>query len=493
MDLPSPLPGLALAPAALALPLIVLSRRRPAVRETWSVLASVLQTALVLAMLPAVRDGARLVWAPASLAPGVPLALRADALGVFFATVASALWVLTTIYSIGYTRALDERAQTRYFGAFALCLFSTVGLALAENLLTFFLFYELLTVATYPLVIHKQTHAAVLAGRLYLAYTLTGGAALLGAVAWTYALAGRLDFAPGGILGGAAAPPAALWALFVLFALGFGVKAAVVPLHTWLPVAMIAPTPVSALLHAVAVVKAGVFGFLRLVGFVFGPGLLDDLGAATALAALGGATILLGSLAALAQDDLKRLLAFSTVSQLSYILLGAALGTPEAFTGGVLHMATHAVLKITLFFCAGAIYVTAHLERVSQLDGIGRRMPLTMAAFAVAAFMLAGLPPGAAFVSKWRLLVGAAEAGAWIAVGVFLVSTLLNVAYFAPIVLRAFAGGGGPRVAMAEARPAVLVPLLITAAAGVVLGLQPEAGHLLGLARAVTADVMGAP
>lgn len=455
-------------------------------------LASLAQTGIVAAMVGPVRDGTVLAWHPFDLAQGLPVLLRADALGVLFALVASALWVLTTIYSIGYMRALHERAQTRYFAAFALSLLATVGLALAGNLLTFFVFFELLTVATYPLVVHKGTPEAMSAGRIYLAYTLTGGAALLGAVVWTHGLAGRSDFVPGGILGGVEASAPVLWGLFALFVVGFGVKATLVPLHTWLPIAMIAPTPVSALLHAVAVVKAGVFGFARVIGFVFGPGPLEALGGATALAWLAGATILLGSLAALAQDNLKRLLAFSTVSQLSYVVLGLALGAPASFAGGLLHIAGHAVLKITLFFCAGALYVTAHVERVSELGGLGRRMPLTMGAFALAAALLAGLPPGIAFVSKWQLLSGAASTGAWFAVAVLLSSTVLNVAYFAPIVARAFApGSAGPRQ---EAPLAMLLPLLVTAVVGLILGLWPEGWvPLLTLTRAVTASVSGAP
>jgi len=490
MEIESAIPGWALAPAAVATGLIVASGRRPALRDAWSVLAALAQTALVLALLPGALDGTPLVWRPLDLAPGVPLSLRGDALGVAFAAVASALWVLTTVYSVGYVRAAHEHAQTRYFASFALCLFATVGLALAENLLTFFCFFEVLTVAAYPLVVHRGTPAAARAGRIYLAYTLTGGTGLLAAVAGTYVLVGHVDFIPGGFLAGAGASPAVLWALFLAFALGCGVKAAVVPLHTWLPIAMIAPTPVSALLHAVAVVKAGVFGFVRITGFVFGVDLLGDLGMGPALAVAAGVTILFGSLAALGQDNLKRLLAFSTVSQLSYIVLGVALGTLDAVTGGVLHIASHAVLKITLFFCAGAIYVTEHRERVSELDGIGRRMPLTMAAFVLAAVMLAGLPPGIAFTSKWRLLTGAAEGGAWLAVAVLLASTVLSIAYFAPVVVRAYArGDGGP---VAEAPLTVLVPLLVTAAAGLVLGLV-GAGPLLDLAQATAAAVRGTP
>jgi multicomponent Na+:H+ antiporter subunit D len=485
----SVLPGLALLPAALAVPLILLSRRRPALRDTWSVLAALAQTAVVLAMLPGAATGAVLTWHPVDLVPGIPLLLRADRLGTFFAAVASALWVLTTIYSIGYVRAVDERSQTRYFAAFAVCLLATAGLALAGNLLTFVVFFEMLTVAAYPLVVHKGTPEAGAAGRVYLAYTLTGGAALLGAVVWTHAVAGRLDFVAGGLLP-AGTPAAVVWGLFLLFLVGCGVKAAIVPLHAWLPIAMIAPTPVSALLHAVAVVKAGVFGIVRVTGFVLGPDLLASSGAATLLAALALVTILAGSLVALAQDNLKRLLAFSTISQLSYVVLGAALGTPDAVAGSVFHIAAHAVLKITLFFCAGALYAAAHVERVSEMRGVGWRMPVTMGAFALAAALLAGLPPGAAFVSKWRLLQGAADAGVWLAVAALLASTLLNVAYFAPVVVRAFAGGAGAKVE--EAPATMVVPLAITAVAGLAMGLAPAwPWPLLPMARAIAARVLG--
>lgn len=483
----SPLPGLALLPSALAVPLIVLFRHRPAIRETWSVLAAVAQTLAVAAMVPSALSGTTLTWSPLMLAEGSPFVLRADPLGVLFACLASVLWILTTIYSIGYTRALAEHAQTRYFACFALALFSTVGVALAGNLLTFFGFFELLTVVTYPLVIHKQTPEAAQAGRVYLGYTLTGGAALLGAVAGTHALVGRTDFVPGGFLGGADASAAALWTLFALFLVGCGVKAAIVPLHTWLPVAMIAPTPVSALLHAVAVVKAGVFGLARVTGFVFGPVLLHDLGADFALGTVAAVTVLLASLGALVQDNLKRLLAFSTISQLSYIVLGLALGREEAYAGAVLHMASHGVLKITLFFCAGAVYVASHKERVSELDGVGGRMPWTMGAFAVAALLLSGLPPGLAFVSKWRLLEGAASTATWAPIGVLGASAVLNLAYFTPVIMRAFLRPEpGPRQ---EAPRPVVVPLVLTALAGLLFGLLPRTGGLLSLAEAAARSV----
>ena len=297
------MPALALLPALLAAALIPLSARRPALRETWSLLASVAQAALVFALLPGAARGVVRETTLVELAPGLPLLLRADALGTVFAALSSGLWILTTIYSIGYVRGLREHAQTRYFCAFALCLFAALGVAFAGNLLTFFVFYELLTISTYPLVIHKETPAAVRAGRMYLAYTLSAGVALLVAVAWTAWLAGSVEFKPGGILD-PALPPGTLWTLLALFILGVGVKAALMPLHSWLPVAMIAPTPVSALLHAVAVVKAGVFGVVRMTGYVMGPDLLAELGAGRALAWLAAATIIGASLLALAQDNL---------------------------------------------------------------------------------------------------------------------------------------------------------------------------------------------
>lgn len=486
-------PALALLPSLLAAVLIPLSGRRPALREAWSLLASVAQAALVFAMVPTAPGSVPLETTLVELAPGVPLHLRVDALGGLFASVASALWVLTTVYSIGYVRSLREHAQTRYFCCFALALFATVGVAFAANLLTFVVFYEILTISTYPLVVHKESAAAVRAGRVYLAYTLTAGVALLAAVAWTQVLVGTTEFRAGGILGAGLAP-ATLWPLLALFLLGVGVKAALMPLHSWLPIAMIAPTPVSALLHAVAVVKAGVFGVVRLVGYVAGVDLLLGLGAGQALAWLAAATVLGASLMALTQDNLKRLLAFSTVSQLSYVVLGAALGTPAALAGGIQHIVNHGVMKITLFFCAGAIFVASGRESVSELRGIGRQMPLTMGVFAVAALGMAGLPPASGFVSKWYLIRGALEAGEWPFVGVLLASSLLNLGYFFPIVISAFFAASPEGPAVREAPPALLVPLTLTGILSVALGLVPDAPPgIWSLASRAAREVLGLP
>lgn len=475
----SPVPALAVLVSALAAALILALDRRPNLREACTFAAALVKLALVLFMVPAALAGTPLETKLLELLPGVSLALRADAFGVVFALLASSLWLLTSIYSVGYMRGLEEHAQTRYYAAFALSLSATIGVALAANLLTLYLFYELLTLATYPLVIHKENDEAFAAARKYLAYTFGTAVAILAATAGIYALTGTLDLKAGGILRAESAHPLVLQLLFWLLITGFAVKAAIMPLHGWLPSAMVAPTPVSALLHAVAVVKSGVFGCVRVIGFVFGTALLRDLGAATVLAYIAAATILLASLLALAQDSLKRRLAYSTVSQLSYVVLGACLLNVAGITGSVLHLAYHAMLKITLFFCAGAIFVTTGCERVSQLGGIGRRMPVTMGAFTVAALGLAGVPPLNGFFSKWYLCLGSLEAGQGWLVLVLVTSGLLNLAYFFPIVYASFFRPSDVFTARGEASPALLVPLVVTAAVSLALGLWPDLGLVL--------------
>jgi len=387
--------------------------------------------ALVLLMLLGVARGESFE-ARLPLLPGVDLALGADALAMLFVTLSAVLWFATTVYAIGYLEGSPHRS--RFFGFFNLCVASTVGLALARNLLTFLVFYEVLTLVTYPLVVHRGTEEARRAGRTYLIYTLAGGALLFLGAVWLHALAGTLEFSPGGFV--AALPPgdhAALVLVFVLLAAGLGVKAALVPLHGWLPVAMIAPAPVSALLHAVAVVKAGAFGLVRLVLDVYGIDFADQLGVARALAIVAAITIVYGSLRALFQDNLKRRLAFSTVSQISYVVLGVAIAGPVAVAGGLVHLVHQGVMKITLFFCAGNLSETLGVKRVSGMAGVGRRMPWTMSAFTLAAFGMIGVPPLAGFFSKWYLASGALAAGEWWVIGVLLLSSVLNAAYFLPI------------------------------------------------------------
>ena len=419
--------------------LIAASGRRPNLREAWTFAAAVAKLALVVSLIPHVLRGDVVESAPLALVPGLTLHLRADPFGLLFALVASSLWLVTSLYSVGYMRAGGYTHQTPYFASFAVCLSATIGLAFAANLPTFFVFYEILTIATYPLVVHNRTAEAMAAGRKYLVYTLVAGQSLLVATIWAQSLAPGASFQPGGFLAGESSAPALIF-LFILFIAGVGVKAGIMPLHGWLPAAMVAPTPVSALLHAVAVVKAGAFGSVRIVGWVFGVELLQELGADILLGTAAAATIVIASLRALGEGHLKRRLAYSTVGQLSYIVLGAAIGSPAALAGAMFHIAAHGAMKITMFFCAGAIYTRTHIEQIDQLGGIGRRMPVTMGAFAVCAFGLAGIPPVAGFVSKWNLGVGALQAGHPIYLSVLLVSGLLNVAYFFPIVHAAFFG-----------------------------------------------------
>lgn len=408
--------------------------RRHGLRNVLSMSGATVKLLLVFTMLRGVFYGnAYVLRLP--LLPGNDLVLHADPLAMLFVTLSALLWLLTTIYTIGYLRQSPN--QSRFFGFFGLCVSSTVGIAMAGNLMTFFMFYELLTLTTYPLVVHRGTTVAIEAGNTYLKYTLSGGVLLLVGIVWLQSLAGTIEFAPGGALGHLTNPAQpALVVIFAIFMAGFGVKAAIFPLHGWLPTAMVAPAPVSALLHAVAVVKAGAFGIIRTVYDVYGISLVDELGVGPPLAAAAAFTIIYGSLRALVQDNLKRRLAYSTVSQLSYIVLGVALIGPVATVGGIVHLVHQGLMKITLFFCAGNFAETLGIHRVSRLDGIGRRMPLTMICFTLAAFGMIGVPPLAGFVSKWYLGLGALQAGQTWVLAVLAASTLLNAAYFLPILHR---------------------------------------------------------
>jgi formate hydrogenlyase subunit 3/multisubunit Na+/H+ antiporter MnhD subunit len=434
-DVVSLVPLLAVLVPALALPLILASGARPNHREACTLLAGV-GTLAVVAWL--VRAPETHVTPLASFA-GFDLALRADAAGLLFALLASTLWVATSVYSIGYMRGLREHDQTRYFAAFAASIAATMGVALAADLLTLFVFYELLTLATYPLVVHAGSDEARAAGRTYLAYTLGGGVLAFGGILLVGTVAGTLGFVPGGIAG-LTDDPTLGRAAFALLAVGFGVKAAVVPLHAWLPTAMVAPTPVSGLLHAVAVVKSGVFALTRSVLYVFGPEQAEALGMALPLAVAAAVTMVFAALVGLRQDNIKAGLAYSTISQLSYIVLGVALLTPLAMFGALLHVVAHAFMKITLFFGAGLVYVETGEKYVSDVAGIGERLPLTMAAFAVAAAGLVGFPLIAGFVSKFHLVLGAAESVHPALVAAFLVAGVLKLLYFWPIVYAAFFG-----------------------------------------------------
>jgi multicomponent Na+:H+ antiporter subunit D len=428
--------------AALIVPLIgavliPVFHAQPNLREGVTLTAAAGLLLVVVGLVQPVLGGARPEAVNWDVVPGLSVAFHVEPLGLLFALVASSLWIVTSIYSIGYMRGNGEPRQTSYYVCFAVALASTMGIAFAGNLFTLFLCYEALTLSTYPLVTHKANAEAVSAGRTYLVMLLgTSMVLFLPAIVVTWVVAGTITFTPGGILAGKAEG----WVIGVLLALYvFGIgKAAVMPMHFWLPAAMVAPTPVSALLHAVAVVKAGVFAILKVVVYVFGVEALRASGQGGWLVYVAGGTVIVASVVALRQDNLKRRLAYSTVSQLSYVVLAAAILTPISVIGGAMHIAAHAVSKITLFFAAGSIYTAAHKSEISELKGIGRLMPWTMAAFGVAALSMIGVPPTAGFIGKWFMLTGAMETGQWVAVGVIVLSTVLNAAYFLPIVAAAF-------------------------------------------------------
>jgi len=471
-----------LTPAVGALLIACTGERRANLREVCSVAAGVLLFALTASMIPDVLAGRTPEIVLFKILPGMDFAFRVDAFGLLFASGASLLWILTSFYSIGYMRSLREHAQTRYFACFALALSATIGVAFSANLFTLFLFYEVLTLVTYPLVGHKETTEARAGARKYVIYLL--GAAkvlLLAAIILTYNVAGTLDFRSGGILPEVLLneQPVLLLMIFVLFLFGFA-KNAVMPLHSWLPAAMVAPTPVSALLHAVAVVKTGVFSTLRVFLFVFGPDAMRELGADQVALGAASVTILVASLLAIGQDNLKARLAFSTVSQLSYIILGAALLNASGVLGGVAHITNHAVSKITLFLCAGSIYASTRKTEISQLSGLARRMPWTMAAFTLASLSIVGIPLTSGFVSKWYLALGTLESQNLVLLGVILLSSLLSAAYLGPIVYKAYFEEEPPTHEEVREVPWMVAPLAVSAAASLLLGLYP--GPILELA-----------
>ena len=455
--------------------LIWLSDRRPNLRETITLITAGAAFACVVALLPEVMAGARPEATWIDILPGLAIAFQVEPLGMLFALIASFLWIPNSLYSIGYMRAHHEGHQTRFYTCFAIAIGSAIGIAFAGNLLTLFIFYEALTLSTFPLVTHAGTQAAVRSGRIYLGILMgTSIGLLLLAIVWTYSLTGTLDFRPEGIMAGVA--PGLLPVLFALYIFGIG-KAAVMPFHRWLPAAMVAPTPVSALLHAVAVVKAGVFTVLKVVVYVFGLDLMQAARPGEWITWVAAFTVLAASVIAYTRDNLKARLAYSTVSQLSYIVLGALMATGSSVVGGGLHILMHAFGKITLFFCAGAIIITAHKEKVSELRGIGRAMPLTMAAFLLGSLSIIGLPPFGGTWSKWYLMLGALDAGEIALMAVFMASSLLNIAYLLPIVVRAFFPGKAPTEfdgGRNEAPLFCLVPLLFTALAGIVLFIHPD-------------------
>lgn len=486
-------PLLAVLVSTIAAVLIVASKKNQNLRESWTIGASVIKFLIILSMAPAIFAGKNIELLLVTLLPGLSIKLRVDALGMMFAMTASFLWILTSFYSIGYMRSLKEHAQTRYYACFAVTLSATIGAAFAANIFTLFIFYEIITMATYPLVAHKETKEAYEGGGKYIWYLVsTSKIFLLPALILTYVLTGTLEFSGGGVFSGdvVSSNQILLQVIYVLFIAGFA-KAAIMPFHNWLPAAMVAPTPVSALLHAVAVVKVGVFSIVRIIFFVFGPETMQSLNLGIATAYFVSFTIIIASVIALTKDNLKARLAYSTVSQLSYIVLGMAMLSPSGMTGGMIHITNHAFSKITLFFCAGAIYVVSHKTNVSQLNGIGRKMPWTMLAFSIGAMNMIGVPLFAGFISKWYLAFGSIEAKNIPLLIVLLISTILNAGYYLPIIYAAYFKElpEGENAERQEAPMYMVVPLMITAIGTVILFLYPSA--LLELARIVLSTPTG--
>ena len=469
----------------LAVPAILLCRKKPDVREGVTFLAAFLKLGMVFMMLPLIRDGKILHFRFGEILPGIPIEFRVDGLGMLFALVASSLWILTTLYSVGYMRGLKEHDQTRFFAYFAISLSATIGVAFAGNLLTLYIFYEILSLSTYPLVIHHGDKEARTGGRTYLSHLLgTSVAFVLPAMIYCYWKSGTdINFTEGAFLDGKIGSSDGLIVLLA-FTLGFA-KSGLMPFHSWLPNAMVAPTPVSALLHAVAVVKVGVFCVLRIFTGVFDTDFLQKLNVGTVITYIAAFTIIVSSLIALTQDNLKRRLAFSTIGQLAYIVLGVSFLSSNGVTGSVMHIAMHAFGKITLFFCAGAIFVASGKKYISQMVGLGKQMPITMIAFLIGSLSIIGLPPFGGAWSKWYLFLGALDANQTAMVIVLVISSLLNIAYLLPIPVNALfrsppqKDGKGSDAGIKEAPLACLIPLCITALAGLLFFLFPGLGFEL--------------
>ncbi len=462
---------------ALAVIGILATSHSPNLREGITLTASVILIYLVSSLYSIIKGGGTVILLSPDLFPGSALNFEIEPLGMIFSLVASYLWLVTTVYSIGYMRGHHEKNQTRFYACFAIAISSVMGIAYAGNLFTLFIFYEVLTLSTYPLVTHAGTEKAKHGGRVYLGILLTTSILfLLLAVIGTWYTAGTLDFKPGGVFDKSTSH-VITGTLLVLFIFGIG-KAAIMPFHRWLPAAMVAPTPVSALLHAVAVVKAGVFTVLKVCMYIFGLDLLKVLPTTDILLYLAAATVIIASLVAMRQDNLKARLAYSTISQLGYITIGALLATEAGILGGAMHIGMHAFGKITLFFCAGAIMVASHKTEISQMRGLGRQMPITMIAFFIGSLSIIGLPPAGGTWSKWYLIIGAVDSEKWLIMIVLMMSSLLNIAYLLPIPIRAFLVSDESEqkgeVTIKEAPVLSLLALSVTAFGCIVLFFYPQ-------------------
>ena len=493
--------------------LILICGKRPNFRESWTLLGGAALCLTVLSMTPVVLDHGPIEFSWFHLFPDIAFSFKVDALGLIFATTSSCLWILVSLYSIGYMRSLNEHAQTRYYFSFAVALVGAMGVALSANLVTMFIFYEILTISTYPLVAHEESPEALAAGHKYLAYLLGGGIFFLVGILMTYSMVGTTEFNYRGILQPALGSTSTftLQIVFFCFLLGFA-KAAWMPVHAWLPSAMVAPTPVSALLHAVAVVKAGVFGIIRIVCHIYGIEVMQALSLGLVLAAVAAFTVIVANLYAIGQDNLKRMLAYSTINQLSFIILGVALLSPMAVTGAMLHIPFHGFMKITLFLCAGAIAAITGKKKISDLAGMGKVLPITLGAFMIGAFGMCGTPPMVGFISKWHVALGAVESGAIFFLLIIVVGSLLDVVYLFPVICTAFFGkkSESPTSTNEREKPVdvhtekkgildyrrpihlfMIVPLAITAIFSILLCFFPNTLRIYDLAQMAVKNIFG--
>tara|TARA_R110002074_G_C12558390_1_gene667597 strand:- start:35782 stop:37257 length:1476 start_codon:yes stop_codon:yes gene_type:complete len=460
----------------LAAVLIVLADKRPNLREAITLISASVVALLVITLATRINAGEAPGFDVFDVVPGITVSFSIEPLGMLFALVAGTLWLVTSIYAIGYMRGHHEKNQTRFYAAFAIAISSTLAAAFSGNMFTLFLCYEILTLSTYPLVTHAGTAEAKRSGRIYLGILLgTSIGFQLLAILITWSVAGTLDFKQGGILAGKL-DPAYAGILYALFIFGVG-KAAIMPFHKWLPAAMVAPTPVSALLHAVAVVKTGVFTILKVTLYIFGSDFITSSGASDWIIWFAAVTILLASLIAMTKDNLKARLAYSTISQLSYIVLGALIAVEMSLVGASMHIAMHAFAKITLFFAAGAILVAAHKKNISDMGGLGRAMPFTFIAFTIGSLSIIGLPPFGGMWSKWYLALGMVQTEQWILLAVLMMSSLLNIAYLLPISVRAFFAKPKEGVVYTEVKEAplsMLIAIGFTSLACIVLFFYPD-------------------
>lgn len=467
---------------AVAMPLfaciliLLIGEKRPNLREFVSIAAAGTAFGLVASMTGAVRSGTEFCYTLFQATDAISFTLKTDAAGMIFACVSSFLYVVVLFYAIGYMRGHHEQNQTGFYAFFAMCICSALGIAFAANLVTFFIFFELLTMATWPLVFHARNPEAQYSGRKYLLYTLIPGQFCLAGIVVVYWISGTTDFVPGGFLDSSMGSPVFMTILFILLVAAGAIKAGMMPFHGWLPAAMVAPTSVSALLHAVAVVKAGAFCVIRVVGYVFGPIYLNEIPANQIISWFAVFTIICSSLIAIKQDNLKKRLAYSTVGQLSYIILGMCVTTPLGMKGSLFHIVAHALMKITLFMCAGAIIVTAHKEKISDMKGIGKAMPVTMLCYTIAAFGVVGLPSIVGFVSKSNLILGALETDKPIFAAVLLLSSMLGLIYLLQVSCQAFfvKNPNGEFTKRKEASRWMLCPIVLTAGLSICFGLYPD-------------------